>query len=73
MDRLKAGDSERVTEFCPCGSLNSSMWHFFWVSLASHFGLPGSQSIFGISQDPPVCACISYLLAKMDSTKKAKG
>ena len=22
----------------------------------SHFGLPGSQAIFGISQDPPTCA-----------------
>ena len=25
-------------------------------SLANHFDLPGSESIFGISQDPPVCA-----------------
>ena len=54
------GDSERVTEFCPRGSLNSFMWHFFWVSLASHFGLPGSQSIFGISQDPPMCVHASF-------------
>ena len=24
-------------------------------SLAKHFDLPGSQSIFAISQDPPIC------------------
>ena len=27
-----------------------------WFSLANHFNLPGSQSIYGISQDPPMCA-----------------
>ena len=25
-------------------------------SFAKHFDLPGSQSVFGISQDPPICA-----------------
>ena len=28
--------------------------------LANHFDLPGSQSILGISQDPPMCAHISW-------------
>ena len=31
------------------------MWHFFRSPLTNHFDLPGSQSIFGISQDPPMC------------------
>ena len=25
--------------------------------LANHFDLPGSESVFGIAQDPPMCAC----------------
>ena len=46
----------RVAESRPHGSLN----YFYGVVssrflLASHFDLPGSQSIFGISQDPPMC------------------
>ena len=40
------------------------LWQFellLWVvfsrfPLANHFGLPGSQSLFGLSQDPPICA-----------------
>lgn len=56
MGRLMGGTQrERVTEFCPRGSLNSFMWHFFRVSLANHFGLPCSRSIFGIPQDPSMC------------------
>ena len=31
--------------------------------LTNHFGLPGSETIFGISQEPPVCACTSLSLA----------
>ena len=27
--------------------------------LASHLALSGSESIFGLSQDPPMCACVS--------------
>ena len=27
--------------------------------LASHLDLSGSESIFGVSQDPPVCTCAS--------------
>lgn len=31
------------------------MWNFFWFSFeADHFDFSGSQSIFGIPQDPPV-------------------
>ena len=27
--------------------------------LANHFDLPGSESVFGVSQGPPMCACAS--------------
>ena len=27
--------------------------------LANHFDLPGSRSIFGVSQDPPMCTHLS--------------
>ena len=27
--------------------------------LVNHLALPGSESIFGLSQDPPLCACTS--------------
>ena len=30
-----------------------------WFPLASHFDLPGSESLLGIFQDPPVCVCTS--------------
>ena len=39
--------------------------------LADHFDFPGSLSIFGTSQDLPMCA--KHLLAKMDSTQEACG
>jgi len=37
-----------------------AVWIIFWglfssFPLANHFDLPGSQSIFGVSQDPPMC------------------
>ena len=32
-----------------------------------HLALPGSESVFGISQGPPMCVCV-HLLAKMDSS-----
>ena len=32
------------------------MGHFFPVSSGQSFDLPGSESVFGISQDPPMCA-----------------
>ena len=47
----------RVPESRPHGSLNHLYGAFFsGFPLASHFDLPGSQSVFGISQDPPKCA-----------------
>ena len=46
--------------------------HFSGFPLASHLELPGSQSIFGVSQDLPLCVC-THLLAKMDSTEEAYG
>ena len=27
--------------------------------LTNHLALPGSESVFGISQGPPMCACAS--------------
>ena len=39
--------------------------------LANNFDLPGSQSILGITQDPPMVH--RHLLAKMDSTQEACG
>ena len=54
MGRLR----ERVPELRPCGSLKYFYEVFLPGSLeeTNHFGLPCSQSIFGISQDPPKCA-----------------
>ena len=53
--------------------LKSLAWAIsFGFPQAGHSDLPGSQSTFGISQDPPMCAHM-YLLAKMDSTAKASG
>ena len=47
------------------------MGHFFGFPLANHFDLPGSQSAFGRSQDPP---CVRmHLLAKMEFTEKGLG
>ena len=45
---------------------------FSGFPLASYLELPGSQSIFGVSQDLPLCVC-THLLAKMDSTKETYG
>ena len=39
--------------------------------LASHFALPGSQPMFGISQDPLTCALAS--VGQMDFTTKSSG
>ena len=36
----------------------TNMGHFFsGFPLANHFALPGSESVFGLSQGPPKCAC----------------
>ena len=40
---------------CPRDSLNNIYEAFFQVSFGNHFTLPGSESLFGISQDPPMC------------------
>ena len=53
----------RVT---PSWSLLGGIWSKF--PLASHFDLPGSESVFGIPRDPPMCLHISV---KMDSTAEA--
>ena len=45
-----------LIESCPRGSLQSFMWGIsYGFSLANHFELPGSESVFGVSQDPPMC------------------
>lgn len=46
------GLRERVT---PPWELQSLMRHFFRVSFGRHIALPGSESVFGISQRLPVC------------------
>ena len=40
---------------CLRGSLNHIYEAFFQVSFGSLFTLPGSDSLFGVSQDPPMC------------------
>ena len=50
-------DSEGESLSCALVAVWSTFMRcFFQVSLVNHFGLPCSQSIFGISQDPPKCA-----------------
>ena len=50
-------DSEGESLSCALVAVWSTFMRcFFQVSLANHFGLPCSQFIFGISQDPPKCA-----------------
>ena len=48
------------------------MGHFCRFPLANHSDLPGSHSVFGVSQAPPMCVH-THLLAKMDSTKADYG
>ena len=48
---------ERVT---PSRWFESRMWGISpGFPLDSHLALPGSESIFGLSRDPPTCACAS--------------
>ena len=51
-------DSER--ELCPCGSWNNLYRAFSsGFLLTNHFYLLSIESVFAISQDPPICLCIS--------------
>ena len=55
-------DSEEESLCCTLGPINSLIWCISsGFSLANHFDLPGSQSIFDISQDRSMCAhaCLS--------------
>ena len=57
MDRHKSGLREKNSR--PHGSLN----HLYWgissgFPLANHFDWPDSESVFVISQDPPMWVCI---------------
>ena len=68
-----------LRESCPCGSLNliwgieSYMGHFFqiflWPVILLHS--PGPESVFGLTQDPPLYACISW--AKWILVKRPAG
>ena len=50
----------RLRESCPCGSLNHFHGAFLLgLPLASHFDLPGSKTVFGISQCSPKCVWAS--------------
>ena len=60
---------ERVT---PLWYLKSLTWGISSrFPLVNHFDLPDSESVFEISQHPPICNM--HLSAKMDSTAKAYG
>ena len=49
-------ERDRVTESHPHGS-ELLLWSISsWFPLANQFDFPGSQSIFGISQEPSMCA-----------------
>ena len=56
-------------ESCSCGNLNHIQGIYSGFPLASHLALPGSESIFGLSPDPPVCVCV-HLLAKMNPVRR---
>lgn len=63
-------DSER--ELCPCGSLNHLHRAFSsGFLLTNRFYLLSSESLFGISQDPPICSCISQ--SRRIAPKRPKG
>ena len=69
MGRCRESLSCAVMQLC---SLN----YFYGVllsrfPLANHFDLPGLQSIFGISQDPPICVHASF--SREGFTGKAYG
>ena len=57
VDRHTGGLRDRVTRSWQFESL---LWGISSVfPLTNHFDLPGSESIFGVSQDFPMCAHIS--------------
>lgn len=56
LDTWVDSKSERVAESCPHYSLKLLLCSTSEFPLVNHFDLLGSQSIFGISQDPPKCA-----------------
>ena len=64
----RAGSERVVTSW----QFESLLWGISsGFALASHFDLPGSKSIFGISQIFP---CVrTHLLTEMDSTEEAYG
>ena len=50
-----------LRESHPYGGLNHLYGAFLPdFPLPSHIALPGSESVFGLTQDPPLCACISW-------------
>lgn len=53
-------DTRADSESCPSGSLNTFMGHFFRVSFDQSSCLPGSESIFGMSQAPLIYACAAF-------------
>ena len=56
MGRLR----QRVPESLPCGTLNYFYRVFFFrFPFANNFDLPGSQFIFGMSEDPSMYAYAS--------------
>ena len=68
VDRHTGGLRVRVV---PAWWFESLIWGISsGFPLVSHLALPGSESVFGLSQAPPLCA---HLSAKMDSSAEACG
>ena len=57
VNRLTWADSEKELNFC--GSLNHLYGAFLLGFVCQSSRLPGSESIFGLSQGPPLCARVS--------------
>ena len=70
MDRLTGRFRWRAAELCLHGSLITSRGTSSSFPLANHSHLLASQSVFGISQDPPMCVHAS-VLAKVDPIDQA--
>ena len=57
VDRHMGGLRERLV---PLWWFESLIWGISSrFPMANHLALPGSESIFGLSQGPPMCMCVS--------------
>ena len=49
------------------------MGHFFQVFLSNYLALPGSESMFCLSQGPPVCVCVCLSQSRWILVKRPMG